>query len=50
MILEAGLCGCPSVLIPNKYFKESLGLADIGMDGIAWGVSPEEIARESHSA
>lgn len=46
---EALLCECPVVLMPNKYFKATLestiGLKDIGIDGIAFGDSPEEINR-----
>lgn len=45
LILEAGLCGCPSILMPNKYFQTPLGVLDFGWDGFAWGDSPNEVQR-----
>ena len=43
--IEAALCGCPVVLVPNEHFTESLGLAEVGSDGLAWGLDPAEIQR-----
>lgn len=45
LAIEAALCGCPTVFIPNEHLRKSLGLADLGMDGFAWGTDPDEIAR-----
>lgn len=45
LAIEAGLCGCPTVFIPNDYLSSPLGFDDIGTDGFAWGDSPEEVAR-----
>ncbi len=45
LITEATLCGCPAVLLQNKYFDKAIGSMDIGWDGIAWGVNPIEIQR-----
>ena len=45
LAIEAALCGCPTVFIPNKFLEVPLGFDDLGMDGFAWGDAPEEIAR-----
>jgi hypothetical protein len=45
LALEARLCGCPSVMLPNRYFKSLIGQEELGADGIAWGTAPEEIRR-----
>jgi hypothetical protein len=45
LILEAGLCGCPAILMKSQYFTNPLGVDDFGWDGFAWGTSPDEIAR-----
>ncbi len=45
LIIEALLCGCPVVMLPNPYLDQSIGEAEIGRDGIAWGADPAEIAR-----
>jgi hypothetical protein len=49
LAIEAGLCGCPAVFLPNDYLKDPLGFDDLGMDGFAWGNAPEEIARAKAS-
>lgn len=45
LAIEAALCGCPTVFIPNKFLEHPLGFDDVGMDGFAWGISDAEIAR-----
>lgn len=45
LIIEALLCGCPVVMLPNPYLERSIGEGEIGWDGIAWGISPDEMAR-----
>lgn len=45
LIIEALLCGCPVVMLPNPYLERSIGEDEIGWDGIAWGTSPCEIVR-----
>jgi hypothetical protein len=45
LAIEAALCGCPTVFLPNPFLSEPLGFDDLGMDGFAWGDSPEEIVR-----
>ena len=42
--LEAMLCGCPVVLIPNEFYKETLAKKELNGLGYAWGNSPQEIA------
>jgi hypothetical protein len=43
--IEAILCGCPAVLMPNPYLKRSNGALEYGDDGFAFGDAPEEIER-----
>lgn len=45
LIIEALLCECPVVMLPNPYLHQSIGEHEIGRDGIAWGAAPEEIER-----
>lgn len=45
LILEAILCGCPVIMMKNRYFTNPLGVDDFGWDGVAWGDDPEEIAK-----
>lgn len=43
--LEAALCGCPTVLMPNAFFTKPISSIEFGLDGMAWGDSPTEIER-----
>jgi hypothetical protein len=43
--LEAALCGCPTVLMPNRFFTKPISSVEFGLDGMAWGDSPAEIER-----
>lgn len=43
LALEAILCGCPVVFLPNEHFKETLGAKEFGGLGYAWGDSPEQL-------
>jgi len=45
LALEATLCGCPAVFLPNKHLESIIASEELGSDGFAWGDSPEEIAR-----
>lgn len=45
LILEAALCGCPSVVMPSAFFREPLGTREFGYDGIARNNSSQEIDR-----
>lgn len=45
LIIEALLCECPVVMLPNQYLHQAIGEHEIGKDGIAWGASREEIER-----
>ena len=43
---EAVLCGCPAVIIPDgSQTREDYERLELGMDGIAWGLDEEELAR-----
>lgn len=43
LALEAMLCGCPVVFLPNSHFSKTLGSAEISRIGYAWGNTPEQI-------
>lgn len=43
--LEAALCGCPVVLLPNPHFTKMIARAELSNDGIAWGNTPSEVER-----
>jgi len=45
LALEAALCLCPTVFLPNPWLTEVIAARELGMDGFAWGDDPEEIAR-----
>jgi hypothetical protein len=45
LAIEAVLCGCPAVFLPNPHFTESIGQEELGWDGFAWGDDEAEIAR-----
>lgn len=43
---EATLCGTLCVILPNgPYAREDIARGELGMNGIAWGDAPDEIAR-----
>ncbi len=44
LALEAILCGCPVVFVPNVHFHETLGGKELNGLGYAWGDSPEQLA------
>lgn len=44
LALEAILCGCPVVFLPNDHFQETLGGRELKGLGYAWGDSPQQLA------
>ncbi len=42
---EAALCGCPVVLMPNRFFDRPIAIEEVGWDGFAWGDSEVEVQR-----
>lgn len=44
LALEAMLCGCPTVFLPNDNFHRTLGSQEIAGLGYAWGTNEEQIA------
>ncbi|MFH1556200.1 MAG: hypothetical protein ABII76_15265 [Pseudomonadota bacterium] len=44
LCLEAMLCGCPTILMPNPFFQVSLAEKELGRNGVAWGDTPEQVA------
>lgn len=49
LAIEATLCGCPAIFLPNDYLKSIIASEELGTDGIAWGTDPQEIARAKES-
>ncbi len=49
LALEAILCGCPVVFVPNDHFHETLGGKEIDGLGYAWGDSPEQLAHAKNT-
>ncbi|MEB8604846.1 hypothetical protein OW715_09515 [Acidithiobacillus ferriphilus] len=49
LVIEALLCGCPVVFLPNKYLEFIIGIEEHGWDGIAWGTYEEEILRAKNT-
>lgn len=45
LAIEAVLCGCPAVLLPNPHFTEIIARNELGPEGFAWGTAPSELAR-----
>lgn len=45
LAIEAVLCGCPVVFLPNEHLTDMIALKEIGKDGYAWGTDPAEIER-----
>ena len=45
LAIEALLCECPVVFLPNAYLDEVIGVAELGMQGMAWGNDPAEVRR-----
>ena len=43
--LEAMLCGCPVILLPNPYFTKIIAEDELSRNGMAWGDDPAEIER-----
>lgn len=44
LAIEAMLCGCPVILLPNEHFSESLAAEEMGNVGLSWGTDPESIS------
>jgi len=42
LVLEAVLCGCPAVLLPNKHMDKLITSSQTGSAGVAWGTGREE--------
>jgi hypothetical protein len=43
LALEAILCGCPVVFLPNEFFQQTLAAKEMDGLGYAWGDSPEQL-------
>lgn len=50
LAIEAALCGCTVVFVPNEHYKDgTISSHELGMAGMAWGTDPAEIARAKAS-
>ena len=46
LAIEAALCGCTVVFVPNEHYKDgTISSHELRMAGMAWGTDPGEIAR-----
>lgn len=45
LVIEALMCECPVVFLPNPYLTNAIAAHELGWDGIAWGADESEIAR-----
>ncbi len=45
LAIEAALCGCLVIFMPNAYLELSIGAQDHSDFGMAWGDAPEEVER-----
>ena len=45
LAIEAVLCECPVVFLPNRHFSRIIAEHELGRDGYAWGASAEELER-----
>lgn len=52
LALEAILCGCPTVFLPNDHFPAPLGAKELNGLGFAWGTSRDQLrhAKETVAA
>lgn len=49
LALEAILCGCPTVFLPNAHFSAPLGQKELNGLGYAWGTDPADIAHAQNT-
>lgn len=49
LAIEATLCECPTVFLPNEHLQSIIASEELGTDGFAWGTDAEEIARAKES-
>jgi hypothetical protein len=43
LAIEAMLCGCPTIYLPNDYFQNTLSQKEMLGLGYAWGTAPDQI-------
>lgn len=49
LAIEAILCECPVVFLPNPYFTEALGKDELNGFGYSWGLDPKQIEKAKES-
>lgn len=49
LAIEAVLCGCPAVFMPNEWLDVPIAMNELGWEGYAWGNDPAEIERARNS-
>jgi hypothetical protein len=45
LAIEAVLCECPVVFLPNEHLTSIIATEELGPDGYAWGADPREVER-----
>jgi hypothetical protein len=45
LAIEAVLCECPVVFLPNEHLTSIIAAEELGLDGYAWGADPQEVER-----
>lgn len=45
LAVEAVMCGCPAVFIPNEHLTEIIAIKELGPDGYAWGTAPADLTQ-----
>lgn len=49
LAIEATLCGCPAVFLPNPHLHSIIASEELGTEGFAWGAEPAEVERARRS-
>lgn len=49
LAIEALLCECPVVFLPNEHLTQVIAAQELGWDGMAWGSDEAEVARAKAS-
>lgn len=45
LAIEALMCECPVVFLPNPHLNKVIAARELGWDGTAWGMTADEVAR-----
>lgn len=45
LVIEALMCECPVVFLPNPHLRKAIAARELGWDGISWGTDADAVAR-----